>query len=279
MRTMSKLKKKLMVIGLLIVGICLLILLGYMLMKQRGWDLVNYWLLYAVIAALIISTGLLVMLLVASKNWHYTTMISGCFFILIGLSYPVNQLEQSVTRIKSTSPQKKHTFLLESVDQKQFYVKKIYWKLFSKIKEPLPYVLSENYEIDWLTEDSAVFTYETTDKTIHQYIGTYGGDPSHYSYVVPDLDGNWMSKNKLTQLTYLPSITNPSTKIKIVNNQKKEQFDINETIQFGVSGVVLQNKGDTRYSIIPAQNGKSKESILILKEAKLKSKVVTLTKY
>ena len=155
-----------------------------------------------------------------------------------------------VNTIRSLSPDSKHILLLKEntqTDETHYY--RIYYQLFARKMNALPYQTKGEFKVKWLADDVAAVTYKAKDDTIHQYIGTYGyrEDPN-YKHVGPTISGKWESDQG--------EILVDTKGIHVFMDGNSEHYDWKEVVQFGTLAVVLVKNNQAEWTISLDENFK-----------------------
>lgn len=197
----------------------------------------------------IIFLGLSIFFLVpAAKKWKLAVgMVMAAVLIANGMLLFADL--RKTKNIVSLSPNFKHVFSIKQnkkTGEATYY--RTYYHLLALPKETLPYQTSGNFKVKWITNDAAAVTYQAADKTIHQYIGTYGdrGRGASYYYVGPSIYGRWSGENA--------EVISNQEGIKVLQNGKVDAFSWDQTVQFGTLAVVLVNDGEAVWAISLNEN-------------------------
>ena len=107
-----------------------------------------------------------------------------------------------------------------------------------------------------LADDTAAVTYKAADKTIHQYIGTYGSrDGLSYYYVGPSIYGRWSGPDAV--------VIAGQQGIEVRQGGRSESFDWDQVVQFGTLAIVLVREGEARWTISLNENFKVQSESLV----------------
>lgn len=110
-------------------------------------------------------------------------------------------------------------------------------------KEQLPTESVGDYKVEWLANDVAAFTYQTTENTIKQFIGTYGDRKNGLAYynVEAEIHGVWEGAN--VKLKTAPE------GIMITENNEAQLFTWDSMEQFGTLALVLMQDDEAVWTV------------------------------
>lgn len=164
-------------------------------------------------------------------------------FIIVNIVLLVES-NAKVTNITSVSPDYKHVFSIkENVASGEAVYYRSYYGIFGRPQEILPNEIVGEYEVEWLANDIAAFTYRSAENTINQFIGTYGDRKAglSYYYVGAEIQGVWRGEN-------IEVISSPEG-ISVSENKKMELFTWDNIEQFGTLAVVLKKDNEAVWTI------------------------------
>jgi hypothetical protein len=169
-------------------------------------------------------------------------------FIIVQVVMLVNS-DEKIKNITSISPDFKHILAIkenklrgDAVYYRSHYV------ILARPKERLPFTAFSDFKVEWLANDVAAITYETTDHTIQQFIGTYGdrGGGIAYYYVAAEMYGAWQKDDV--------KVVSDTEGITVTTNGKAELFDWEHIHQFGTLAVVLKRDNEAVWTIALDEN-------------------------
>ncbi|WP_201715619.1 hypothetical protein [Rossellomorea arthrocnemi] len=177
------------------------------------------------------------------KTWKITSYVIMGILILLQGGLILNHSQQT-KQIISFSPDTKNQFVLKEVrktGEAVYY--RTYYRIFARPKEVLPYETKGEFKLKWLENDIAALTYQASDNSTHQFIGTYGARDSgiSYTYVGPTIQGQW--KGHEARIDSTPK------GISINYNGKTGQFTWDDVVQFGTTAIVLVRDGEAKWTI------------------------------
>lgn len=177
------------------------------------------------------------------KTWKVISYVTAGILILLQGGLILNHSQQT-KQIVSFSPDMKNQFVLKE-DRKtgEAVYYRIYYRIFARPKEVLPYKTQGQFKLKWLENDIAALTYQAADKSIHQYIGTYGARDSgiSYTYVGPTIQGKWQGNGA--------RIDSRPDGISVNYNGKSGQYSWDNVVQFGTIAIVLMRDGEAEWTI------------------------------
>ncbi|CAN7546670.1 hypothetical protein [Rossellomorea sp. LjRoot5] len=177
------------------------------------------------------------------KTWKIISYVIVGILILLQGGLILNHSQQT-KQIVSFSPDMKNQFVLKEnrkTGEAVYY--RTYYRLFARPKEVLPYETQGKFKLKWLENDIAALTYQAADKSIHQYIGTYGARDSgiSYTYVGPTIQGQWEGNGA--------RIESRPDGISVNYNGKSGEYSWDNVVQFGTIAIVLMHNGEAEWTI------------------------------
>lgn len=219
--------------------------MGYLFIHQRFQvEYIDNRIFYMIniICVLCLSLGIL-FLLTLTKKWKLAVASIVILFIIINSVLLVIG-NSKIKNVTSISPDFKHVLAIKQntkTGEAVYY--RNYYGILALPKETLPYKTDGEFKVEWLANDVAVVTYKATDKTIHQFIGTYGdrGGGLSYYYVGAEIQGAWKSED-------IELISSPDG-ISVTQNGQTETFDWDQIVQFGTLAIVLTENNQAKWTI------------------------------
>src|SRR5699024_2600094 len=103
-------------------------------------------------------------------------------FIIVNMELLVNS-NAEIRNIISVSSNGKNVFSIKDnkLSGETCYYRS-YYGVLARPKEQLPTESVGDYKVEWLANDVAAFTYQTTENITKQFIGTYGDRKNGLSY-------------------------------------------------------------------------------------------------
>ncbi|MEI2665756.1 hypothetical protein [Rossellomorea sp. LJF3] len=231
---------------LFILSIALFIFqMGYLFLHATyELEYIDHRLFYAINIVIVAGMALSIFLLFTiPKKWRITIYVTIGFLILLQGGLILNQSQQT-KQIVSFSPDMKNQFVLKE-DRKtgEAVYYRTYYRIFARPKEVLPYETQGKFKLKWLENDIAALTYNAADKSIHQYIGTYGARDSgiSYSYVGPTIQGQWEGNGA--------RVDSRPEGISVNYNGKSGQYSWDNVVQFGTIAIVLMKDEEAEWTI------------------------------
>lgn len=227
--------------------------MGYFFLHAKyGMEYVDNRIFYVVNILIVICIALALFLqLHIAKKWKpiVLSIIVALIFLQMGLLLNDSYKTKHVVDI---SPNFKKILVIKedkTTSKAKYY--RTYFGMFARPKENLPYQTKGEFKVKWIEKDIAAVTYQSTDNTIHQYIGTYGdrNEGTSYSYVGTSIHGQWQGGNT--------RIISASEGITIEHNGNIESYNWNSVVQFGTLAVVLLKNNEAAWTIALAENFKS----------------------
>lgn len=201
-----------------------------------------------ILSALFLWLAILLLLQIGKKP----QLFSGAFIALFILTNVILlAMDQTKTHnVVGLSPDLKHVLSIkENKETKQATFYRTYFHALSRPKESLPFKAAGDFKVRWLTNDVAAVTYQAADKSIHQYIGTYGDRGSGgYYYVGPSIYGQWSGGDI--------KVISDQSGIRVIHPGEMETFNWNQVVQFGTLAIVLVNNDEAIWTIALAENFK-----------------------
>lgn len=177
------------------------------------------------------------------KKWRIISYVTAGILILLQGGLILNHSQQT-KQIVSFSPDMKNQFVLkEDIKTGEAVYYRTYYRIFARPKEVLPYKTQGQFKLKWLENDIAALTYQAANKSIHQYIGTYGARDSgiSYTYVGPTIQGKWQGNGA--------RIDSRPDGISVNYNGKSGQYSWDNVVQFGTIVIVLMRDGEAEWTI------------------------------
>jgi len=197
------------------------------------------------IICLLFAIGYLLRL---SKKFKLLMTGLGMIFI-IGHLVMLVVSNQEIKNINSLSPDWQHILSIKNNLEtgKAVYYRSDY-SILAQPKEALPHKITGNFKTKWLANDIAAVTYETKDKTIQQFIGTYGdrGRGRSYYEVGAEIHGEWRSENT--------KILSDTKGISVTVNHDTELFKWDNIEQFGTLAIVLKRNNEAVWTLSLNEN-------------------------
>ena len=247
----SKIKKT-VGISCIIIGALLQLLqfVYYGLHYSQGieylWDGMLYW----INGFLIAFVGIGIICLVWQKRkWVLTSSALAMLLLLLNLFGSFISEDRNVT-IWSISPNGSNSMVLKrNPDTGRTYDYHNHKLFFLSSGSQLPYTVSKNQKIQWLTNDICAFTYMSPDDNqIHQYIATYGDRASgSYYYVANVIDGEWTTYDTNNTVGWNIVVDNG---ILLIYGDTEEYYSVEECVQFGTTAIALCKNGIPQWTIV-----------------------------
>ena len=113
----------------------------------------------------------------------------------------------------------------------------------------LPYTVSKNKKIQWLTNDICAFTYMSPDDSqIHQYIATYGDRTlGSYYYVTNVIGGDWTTYDTNNTVGWHILVDDG---VMLKYGETKEYYSLDDCVQFGTTAIALCKNGIPQWTIV-----------------------------
>lgn len=218
---------------------------GFLILQDRlQMEYIDNRLFYLINILIVICLLLGSMLLFAFTKRFKTigASIVGIFIII-----NIVLLFQSNTEIKniiSISPDYKHVFSIKNdlnLDEAIYY--RSYYGIVARPKEKIATAVRDDYDVEWLTNDIAAFTYETKENKVQAFVGTYGDRNQGLGYynVGPEIQGVWETE-------YVKVVSDPEG-ILITEDGDKSMFEWDEIEQFGTLAIVLEKNQEAAWVI------------------------------
>ncbi|RST61615.1 hypothetical protein D5F11_001695 [Siminovitchia terrae] len=207
-----------------------------------------------ILSAIFLWLAILLLLQIGKKQ----QLFSGALIVLFILANVILlTMDQTKTHnVVSLSPDLKHVLSIkENKETKQATFYRTYYHILSRPKESLPYKTTGDFKVKWLANDVAAVTYQADDKSIHQYIGTYGDRGSGgYYYVGPSIYGQWSGGDI--------EVISDQSGIKVIHPEGLDTFNWNQVVQFGTLAIVLINNDEAIWTIALSKNFKVQSEAL-----------------
>jgi hypothetical protein len=227
--------------------------MGYFILRSKYYvEYTDNRIFYVITILIVIFMGFsIVLFFVVSKKWRIIILSCVVVVVLLQMGMLINHSNKT-KHIVSISPDLKHVLVIKENRElgiATYY--RTYYGIFAIPKESLPYKTSGEFKVKWLEKDIAAVTYNTANRKIHQYIGTYGdrNGGSSYSYVGPSIHGKWEGNNV--------RVISTSEGITIENNGEMESYKWDNIVQFGTIAVVLTENNGADWTIALNENFKS----------------------
>ncbi|MGJ7922549.1 hypothetical protein [Neobacillus sp. LXY-4] len=224
--------------------------LGYLLIHERYQvEYIDNRLFYIINIFCVISLFLALLFLLRlnkRSNWLGAAIVGLFIIVNVALLFDSNK---DVINVTSISPDFKHVLSIKKdVKSGESFYYRSYYGLLGRPKDKLPGEAIGNFKVKWLANDIAAVTYNTTNQTIQQFIGTYGDRKNGmtYYYVGAEIHGEWQGKN-------IEVISNQQGITVIVDN-KTELFSWENIEQFGTLAVVLKKNDQAAWTISLNEN-------------------------
>lgn len=245
---------------LIIAVLCSIGLAVSLAANVKGLEWISMWLfllLQVGVVSGVVSAYLL--LRKTERKWKGIFLSCGLIYLIIISFFVFRQKEEEIISI---SPDFQHSFVIKKQSDRSYYFN-TYFLLFGRAKEALPYAVAD-YTTTWLTNEACVLTYRSPDRSIHQYIGTYGGNTAYYSYVQPQLTGTWQTKDGQVTL----AAHDGANGITISDRNGTEIFSLEQMVQFGTTALVFTDEVGARWSLALPSDARYDEQGYLEKDAK-----------
>ncbi|TKC19016.1 hypothetical protein [Robertmurraya kyonggiensis] len=173
-------------------------------------------------------------------------VLSTILLVQIGLLVHVNQ---EVRNIVSISPNKQHVFSAkENLKSGEFVYYRTNYGIFARPKEVLPKNIVGEVKVEWLANDIAALTYQSTENKTEHFVATYGDRKDGISYynVGAEIHGVWQGSNL--------EVTSGSEGISVKENNVAELFKWKDIQQYGTQAVVLKRNKEPIWTISLNEN-------------------------
>ena len=226
--------------------------MGYLFVHARFQvEYIDNRLFYMINILCVICLGLAILLLLTLTN-KLKTIISGIgvLFIIVNGVLLVER-NQEIRNITSISPDFKQIFSIkQNVASGEAVYYRSYYGILARPKETLPNEIIGEYQVEWLANDIAAFTYQAADNAIQQFIGTYGDrkNGTSYYYVGAEIHGFWQGDNI--------EVVSSQDGISVTENNQTELFEWDNIHQFGTLAVVLRKDNEAVWTISLDENFK-----------------------
>lgn len=222
-----------------------LIQMGYLLLHNRlQMEYIDNRLFYIINISIVISIFLGGFIL-----FSFTRKFKAIASSLIGIFIVVNivllyQSNQEIKNIVSISPDFKHVFSVkENAERGEVVYYRSYYGIVARPKERLSGSITGAYEVKWLADDVAVFTYETSGGEVQAFAGTYGdrGQGSSYYYVGPEMQGLWANEGV--------EVVSNTEGIQVKSKTDTAFFEWDQIHQYGTLAIVLEQDQEAEWVI------------------------------
>lgn len=240
----KKLENKKIRQGLYILEVFLVIFQVFtiVLAQSKKYYLIHDWIFYVVNYIIVILPFVIT---IKNKKLMMLKVIVGIVLLVINTSFFLNL--GCVKLVISKSENKKHELILKEYEKMNYETVRlkrrglIYGRVSDTISGSSKYKTldKETYNIDWVSGDTAVFTYIANDKKVlkENIFNFRDTDTLSYYYVLPTLGGKWIENDNKNNY-----FMHDGSDIIYANNGKLYYYDINSVTQYGVWSIVL--KGD-----------------------------------
>lgn len=236
---------------LLLIGIgffCLQI--GYLFIRSSHQiDYIDHRLFYIINIACLIFLLAAVFLLLSTTRM-FKLISSGIVVLFLVTQFMMlshsNAMIKSVT---SLSPDWKNVLSIkENLQTDEVVYYRSYFGIIGRPQEKLASPVKEDFKVEWLADDVAAVTYQTTDNAIQQFIATYGdrGGGTSYYYVGAEIHGTWQGEKV--------QLVSDQDGISITADGVTEQFEWDDIHQFGTLAVVLEKNNEAAWTISLDEN-------------------------
>ncbi|MEL3956487.1 hypothetical protein NST17_04580 [Caldifermentibacillus hisashii] len=219
--------------------------IGFLFFHERlQFEYIDNRLFYVLNMIFVICLFIAILLLLnLEKKWKVFGAVVLLLFMIPNITM-ISQTNKEIKNIISVSPNFQHVLSLkENTKTGETYYYRSYFGILGRPKEKLPYQTNDRFKVDWLTDDIAAVTYKAKDKTVHQYIGTYGdrGTGISYYYVAAQIYGVWEGENA--------RITNETEGLSVTVNGKTEIYKWDQVVQFGTLAIVLMKNNEAVWTV------------------------------
>lgn len=243
-------KKIIRNISLIVLIIFSLLQLGYIfILKERGYEYINDIIFYIINETIIISGTLISVLFLNKNKIKNICMYTICgIATIINIIFMINNGFENRCIVDYSSNFSNVVILKQDRETGETILYRNRFILFAKPKEKLSYVVDGKIKCKWLANDICSLSYIDNEKTLREFVATYGdrGDGISYYYVTKALRGNWQVFSKYGEDTQLLA---DSRGISITNNGTREFFEYSDCKQYGTIALVLYKNEVPRYVI------------------------------
>lgn len=257
--------------------------MGYLLLHdQLQMEYVDNRLFYILNILIVVCLyAAIIMLFTFRRNFHIIGASLVSLFIVLNV-FLLNESNKEIKNIVSISPNFTHIFSIkESQQLGEAVYYRSYYRIVSRPKERLPSPITGGYDVQWLTNDVAVFTYETTGDKKQAFVGTYGdrnGGIAYY-YVDAEIQGIWENED-------VSVVSNPDG-IQVIENGNTTVYDWEQIHQFGTLAIVLEKEQEADWVIALSEDfklrseetGNSPAGSIILYKVGMENKEVETLNY
>lgn len=219
--------------------------MGYLLLHNRlQMEYIDHRLFYIINLMIVIClfVGLILLFTLKRKFIGIGASILG-LFIILNITLLI-QSNQETSGIVSVSPDFKHVFSINNdLKQDEAIYYKSYYGIFARPKERLSVAITDDYDVKWLANDVAVFTYRTINNNVQAFVGTYGDRKQGISYydVGAEMQGVWQKGDV--------KVESSPEGIQVVDHGEASLFEWSEVKQFGTLAIVLEKKQEANWVI------------------------------
>ncbi len=220
--------------------------IGYLLVHDRFQvEYIDNRLFYIINIIIVICLYLAILLL-----FTFTKRVKVIGAAVLGVFMAVQfvllmQSNKEIKNIVSISPDFQHVFSVkENVQSGEALYYRSYYGILARPKEDLPRRISDDeYDVKWLADDVAAFTYQTNEGHVQQFIGTYGDrdDGLSYYYVGAEMQGVWQDGDM--------EVVSDTEGIRVTENGETALFEWDQIEQFGTLAIVLQQDQEAAWTI------------------------------
>ncbi|MEI3606590.1 hypothetical protein SPD48_12860 [Pseudogracilibacillus sp. SE30717A] len=257
--------------------------MGYLLLQDRlQMEYVDNRLFYILNILIVVCLYVAIIMLFSFKrNFHIIGASLVSLFIILNV-FLLTESNKEIKNIVSISPNLTHVFSIkedQQLDEALYY--RSYYRIVSRPKERLPSPITGDYDVRWLTNDVAVFTYETTGDKKQAFIGTYGdrNEGVAYYYVGAEIQGVWENEDV--------SVVSSPDEIQVIENGNTTVYDWDQIHQFGTLAIVLEKEQEADWVIAlgkdfklrSVETGNSPAGSIILYKVGIENKEVDTLNY
>ncbi len=219
--------------------------MGYLLLQERlQMEYVDNRLFYILNILIVVCLyAAIMMLFTFRRKFHIIGASLVSLFIVLNV-FLLTESNKEIKNIVSISPNLTHVFSIkqnQQLDEALYF--RSYYRIVSRPKERLPSPITGDYNVRWLTNDVAVFTYETTGDKKQAFVGTYGdrnGGVAYY-YVGAEIQGVWENEDV--------SVVSSPEGIQVTENGVATVYDWDHIHQFGTLAIVLEKEQEADWVI------------------------------
>lgn len=210
------------------------------------WDGMLYWINGILIA--LVGIGI-ISLVWPKRKWILTSSILAMLLLVLNLFGSFISQNKNET-IWSISPDGSNSMVMKrNPDTGRTYDYHHHKLFFISSGSQLPYTVSKNKKIQWLTNDICAFTYMSPDDSqIHQYIATYGDRTlGSYYYVTNVIGGDWTTYDTNNTVGWHILVDDG---IMLKYGETKEYYSLDDCVQFGTTAIALCKNGIPQWTIV-----------------------------